>query len=96
MKLKSVTIWMILAAAVFLLTTVEAQAVTWSFSLGTDGYPGGWTSLTAVEIGAPQYDYNWELTEATLLVNFPLVPEPQEIPILDSLPETSGFGTYRG
>ncbi|MHC4478974.1 MAG: PEP-CTERM sorting domain-containing protein [Planctomycetota bacterium] len=73
-----------------------AQAVTWPFSLGTVGDPNAWTSLTAVETGASQYDYNWELTEATLLVKFPEIVEPQEIPILDNLPETSGFGTEGG
>lgn len=82
--------------AVIALLGSTAQAVTWPFSLGTDGDPNGWTSLTTVETGAPQYDYNWELTEATLLVKFPEVPVPQEIPILGSLPETSGFGTEDG
>lgn len=73
----------------------KAQAVTWGFNLGTDGDPNGWSSETAVETGSPQYDYDWELTEAKLLLD---LPSPLWITILDSIPDgdKSGDGTEYG
>jgi len=75
--------------------TSKAQAVTWGFNLQTYGDPNSWSSETAVETGYPQYDYDWELTEAELLLD---LPSPQWMNILEFIPDgdKSGSGTEYG
>ena len=46
-----------------------AKAVTWSFEMETyDESADPWISDTTVETGYPGYDYDWELTEADVLL----------------------------
>jgi hypothetical protein len=85
-------------AAVMPVFSSTAKAITenpanWTFTLETYGDPNSWTSATAVDTGFPQYDYDWQLTEAKLYVDV-----IGELPILEWIPaeDKSGSGTESG
>ena len=76
----------------------SARAVTWSFDFESlDESMDTWgPELPAVEIGAIEYDYQWELTSVLLRIEGAGLPGGfQWIDILGGLPaeDTSGFGT---
>jgi hypothetical protein len=70
-----------------------ARAVTWPFTVETHtvGEPNVWVSPTQVETGQPQYDWNWEITEAKLQLD--TLAEPW---IDIELSQTSDSGTETG
>lgn len=91
-----------LSASVVLLAAFQSTAkavpvnpANWTFDFQTyrlpdslDGQDAYWDSLTNVDTDYPQYDYNWQLTQAELLV----AGEWQ--PILDDyIDPRSGSGT---
>jgi len=52
----------------------NAKAVTvnpanWTWTLETSGSPDSWTSDSNVPADFPQYDYDWQLTQADVLVD---------------------------
>ncbi|MHC4481968.1 MAG: PEP-CTERM sorting domain-containing protein [Planctomycetota bacterium] len=74
-----------------------AQAITenpanWTFELETFGTSASWTSDSNVPKDYPQYDYDWELTEAKLYVD--LLPEQDIIDLITV--DKSGSGTEFG
>ncbi|MHC4623180.1 MAG: PEP-CTERM sorting domain-containing protein [Planctomycetota bacterium] len=68
-----------------------ANAVTWGFNLTTTGDPCSWVSDTTVDLGSPEYDYSWELTEAFLQTEGDIW-----VSVLDEIQPNSGFGTAAG
>jgi len=91
---------MIVCASVALIAAFgsTARAVNpaeWDFFLETFGSAATWTSPTVVDTGFPQYDYNWQLTQAELELD---IGSGVWIPILDSIPpeDKSGSGTEGG
>jgi len=73
---------------------VEAVTVVdWTFDLETFGAIDTWKSETAVDTGAPQYDYSWDVTQAEIQLD----SDGIWIPILSALPpEESGSDTAAG
>ena len=54
-----------------LASTAKAIGITpavWDFSLETHGSEASWTSSTTVITGSPQYEYDWALSSAELLL----------------------------
>jgi hypothetical protein len=74
---------------------LPAEAATWSYIL-TPGAPT-WLSDTTVPTGLSNYDYEWTLTQADILVDYPLPGGPQWEDILYLLDiAKSGAGSEPG
>jgi hypothetical protein len=81
----------VVAAFLVLVATSNAYAlnpVTWNVALSTTGQDVFWTSPTALTLGFPEYDWNYEITRLDAQVSI-LGPQP----LLDDLESTSGSGT---
>jgi hypothetical protein len=69
------------------------EAAAWDYTLSSGALT--WLSDTTVPMGLSQYDYEWTLTEAQILVNFPGAPAWQDMSELLLLPWEGG-GTKPG
>ena len=81
--------------AAFGSTARAVNPAEWDFFLETFGSAATWGSPTVVDTGFPQYDYNWQLTQAQLQLE---VDGFVWINILDSISpgDKSGSGTANG
>lgn len=70
------------------ISTWAASSVSWQVALSTTGDDVFWTSPTAIDLGFPEYDWSYEITEAT--ANVLLIGDQDLLPGLEV---TSGFGT---
>jgi hypothetical protein len=70
------------------ISTWAANPVAWQVALSTTGNDVFWTSPTSLTTGFPEYDWSYEITEAT--ANILLLGDQDLLP---SLEVTSGSGT---
>jgi hypothetical protein len=90
------TLAMLMAAFGSTAKAVTENPANWTFQLETYGAYVSWLSDSNVPKDFPQYDYDWQLTQAELKIEGEDLPGGfQWIPILGSLPEEqkSGIGS---
>ena len=77
-------------------STVKAEeTVVWGVGLETHGEDTSWNSSTQVDAGAPQYNYNYQINELDVLVDYGLLGT-QWTSALSYMDSTSGSGTHMG